>query len=85
MNWLQKSAASLIQDIIRSGWSEAQLKRDGLILWQDGNKFIFSIGDWAKVDPDDIQAVIERTHPDAEVEWDYELGGPGPGNWNRLF
>jgi len=84
-NWMQKiSSKKLIDEINRWGWTESQLRKDGVSIYQNSDQFFISIGDWAKLDVDDIVKAIEKFHPGAKVEWDYEAG-PGEGNWEKIF
>lgn len=84
MNWLQKIAKnSLRKEISLRGWSEEQQKKDALDVWKDNNKVFFSIGDWAKIETDDIIGAIKYIYPDVQVEWDFEAG-PGNGNWEKI-
>lgn len=46
--------------------------------------FFVSVGDWAKIEMDDLIGSIKRVYPGAKVDWDYE-GGPGDGDWERIF
>ncbi len=48
------------------------------------NSFFVSLGDWAKIDADDIVGAIKRTYPGAEVDWDFEAG-PGSDDWEKIF
>lgn len=79
------STGSLTQELVSSGWSEAQLRRDALQVWVRDSEGFFSLGDWAKVPPDDVEAAIKRAFDDdVRVEWDFEAG-PGEGEWEQIF
>ena len=73
-----------MKEIRTWGWSEDQLRRDGVQLYRSGNKFFFSIGDWAKVEVDDLMGAVKSTYPGSEVSYEFE-GGPGEGDWERIF
>lgn len=84
MNWLLKiSTKDLIKEIKLRGWEEDQLHADGLAIFKDGDNWFFSLGDWAKTDPEDVIGAIKYIQPDSTVEWDYEAG-PGDGNWTKV-
>jgi len=53
-------------------------------IYRKGNSFFVSIGDWAKIEMDDVIGSIKRVYPGATVDWDYE-GGPGGEGWSRIF
>jgi hypothetical protein len=85
MNWLEKlSQNSLIHEISLSGWSEDQLHKDGVSIWRRSNEFYIDLGDWAKVEVDDLKGAIGRVHPGASVGYDFEAGPEGDG-WSRIF
>ncbi len=75
-NWLQKTAPKSLIDEIKGygGWTEEQMRHDGVVIWQKDDDFFVSLGDWAKCDADDIRGAIERLYPKAKVEWDFEAG-----------
>ena len=79
------SMDSLTQELVSGGWHEAQLRRDALQVWvRDGEAF-FSLGDWAKVSSEDVEAAIKRVFgDDVHVKWDFEAG-PGEGDWEQIF
>ena len=84
MNWLFRTAnKELIKEISRRGWVEEQLKSDGVSIWSQGNNFFFSMGDWAKIDPNVISSAIEHLYSGAIVDWDFEAGPPG--GWMQIF
>ncbi len=85
MNWLLKiSKTDLLKEIQNRGWTKEQLGVDGLEIYKNSNKWFFSIGDWAKTDPEDIIGAIKYIQPQSEVEWDYEAG-PGEGEWEKVY
>lgn len=86
MNWMQKLANKSLVDEIRSwGWTEDQLRKDGVSIYKQDkdNKFFISVGDWGKVNIDDLKGAIGRVYPDSEIDWDYETGPPE--DWDRIF
>lgn len=85
MSWLEKIAQkSLINEIRSWGWTEEQLRKDAVQIYKRNNEFFISLGDWAKVDSDDLEGAIHRVYPDSKVEWDFEAG-PGGDGWDRVF
>ena len=83
--WIQILAKKSLVDEIRSwGWTESQLRADGVQIYKQKNSFFVSLGDWAKLEVDDIAGAIKRTYPGVEVDWDYEAG-PGDGDWEKIF
>ncbi len=84
-NWMQKlSGKSLIDEIRSWGWTESQLRSDGVEIYRRNNQFFVSVGDWAKLDVDDVSSAIKRVYSGAEVDWDYEAGPDGDG-WEKIF
>ena len=86
-NWLIRLSSSeneVLKSIIGRGWTKEQMSRDGVQIWQKGNDFRVSWGDWAVMDIDDIYKSIRYVHPDAEIDGDAEIGCP-EGNWETVF
>lgn len=85
MNWLQKTAKNEILKAIEGrGWVEEQLKRDGFDIWQKGNNFFVSSGDWAVVDIEEVYKAIKYVHPDADIQCEAE-SGPRDDSWTKIF
>jgi len=75
----------VLREMVSDGWDEAQLRRDALRVWTRDGEAFFSLGDWAKVPSDDVEAAVKRAlGDDVRVEWDFEAG-PGDGDWERII
>lgn len=84
MSWLIKIAEKNLIDEIRSwGWAEDQLHEDAVQIYKQDNKFFISVGDWSKVDIDDLIGAIKRVYPGSKVDWDFEAGPPD--DWEKVF
>lgn len=85
MMWMKRIAENALQKEIRLwGWSNEQQSLDALSVWKQDNRIFFSVGDWAKIDTDDIVGAIKRIYPDVEIDWDSEAG-PGAGDWTKIL
>jgi len=85
MNWLERIAQnSLVKEISLSGWTEDQLHKDGVSIWRRGSQFFIDLGDWAKVEVDDLKSAISRAHPGASIDYEFE-GGPSGDGWTKIF
>lgn len=85
MNWLQKTAKNKILKAIEDrGWAEEQLKRDGFDIWQKGNNFFVSSGDWAVVHAEEVSKAIENVYPGADIQCEAE-SGPRDDSWDKIF
>ncbi len=74
-----------MRELVSGGWDEAQLRRDALQVWTRDGEVFFSLGDWAKVPADDVEATVKRVFGnDVRVEWDFE-SGPGDGEWKQII
>ncbi len=83
MNWLQKTSKSLLEEIKLRGWTKEQLSADAVDIWRNGNEFLISLGDWAKVEPADLIGAVRHLYPDAEIECDAECGAPE--GWEKVL
>lgn len=85
MNWLERTAQQSLLDRIHSwGWSEDQLRQDGVQISQRDNEFFIDLGDWAKVSVDDLKGAINMEYPGSSVDYEFE-GGPEGSGWTRIF
>jgi len=84
MSWLKRASNSLIDEIRGWGWTEDQLHSDGVSIWKRGDEFFIDLGDWAKVEVDDLKGAIGRYHPGAIVGYEFE-GGPEGDGWEKIF
>lgn len=80
------STDSLVRGLVSDGWDEAQLRRDALRVWTRDGEAFFSLGDWAKVPSDDVEAAVKRAlGDDVRVEWDFEAGPGDDGDWEQII
>ncbi len=85
MSWFDRIAKKSLLDEIRSwGWSEDQLKLDAVGIYKRNSDFFVSLGDWAKVNVDDVKGSINRVYPDSNISYEFE-GGPEGDGWERIL
>ncbi len=85
MNWLKK----ISEKFEIEGWTKEQLDSDAVQVWQNGNKFWWTAGDWSKAPSSDIISSIKyyarkKGIENPEIDGDAEVGNPGK-EWEALL
>ena len=80
MNWYKQSVSNRMQKALRR--IQDDYADDGVQIWYNGKDAFVSFGDWAE-SHDECMGDVRRTLGGGKVDYDYEIGSPGPG-WQRV-